>query len=56
MKGHLNQEAGRLFEELILDDDFAEFLTIPAYKKFLNQEELYDERRKSQTIGRELEK
>ena len=27
------EEAGQLFEQLILDDEFAEFLTIPAYEK-----------------------
>ncbi|MBU8786137.1 malate synthase A [Bacillus glycinifermentans] len=27
------EEAGRLFEAMILDDQFAEFLTIPAYEK-----------------------
>ena len=26
------EEAGQLFEQLILDDEFAEFLTIPAYE------------------------
>ncbi|MGN9867155.1 malate synthase A [Bacillus swezeyi] len=27
------EEAGQIFEQLILDDEFAEFLTIPAYEK-----------------------
>ncbi|MFN2744857.1 malate synthase A [Bacillus sp. z60-18] len=27
------EEAGQVFEQLILDDEFAEFLTIPAYEK-----------------------
>ncbi|MEA2900561.1 MAG: malate synthase [Actinomycetota bacterium] len=32
-------DAGRLFERVIVDDDFAEFLTIPAYGQLLLEED-----------------